>query len=119
MTMAQYLIHWTAVTNLTSIAATGLDPQRATSGVARVWMTTPTLTRWAQAHVADRHDWRPSDMVCLFVDVTDLRLYGFSRPGVFYAKEVVPAHLVRVREGSGRGPGTRLEDFLGRGFPPT
>ena len=92
------MYHWTHRSNLSSIAATGLDPQFARGKMRCVWLADRARIAWALAHVSAHHQVSPDEMVLLRVRVDGLTLVRTSWPLVLVCKSVVkPSKLAGVR----------------------
>ena len=63
------LLHATHRRNLPSIGALGVSPAFSQGPRAECWFFSRSRRAWAVAHVAERHDWLPSDIVLVRVSV--------------------------------------------------
>ena len=68
------LYHATLKSNLESIKATGLDPNRSRGKEAVVWLHTRSRTEWAILHVATKNKCDVSEVVILEVNVPRSKL---------------------------------------------
>ena len=68
------LYHATPKKNLSSIQATGLDPNRSLGKETLVWLHTRSRTEWAILHTTARQKCDVSEVVIIEVDVPRSRL---------------------------------------------
>ena len=63
------LYHATRKSNLESIRAEGLDPNRSTGKEALVWLHTRSRREWAILHTCTRHKCEVSDVIVIEVEI--------------------------------------------------
>ena len=68
------LYHATRKSNLESIRAEGLDPNRSTGKEAVVWLHTASRRDWAILHIINRHKCEVSDTIVIEVSVPRSKL---------------------------------------------
>ena len=68
------LYHATPKSNLASIRANGLDPNRSRGAKSEVWLHTRSRREWAILHTTARHKCEVSDVVILEVNVPRTKL---------------------------------------------
>ena len=68
------LYHATPKKNLSSIQATGLDPNRSKGKESLVWLHTQSRTEWAILHTTERQKCDVSEVVIIEVDVPRTKL---------------------------------------------
>jgi hypothetical protein len=82
------LLHVSPRRNLQSIYKHGVSPAFAAGARAECWFCSPSLRAWAIAHVAERHEVDPRDVVVVRVRVPVTRLTHRGR-GLWTCPEVV------------------------------
>lgn len=96
--MPTYRYHWTPRANLSSIAATGLDPQFAGKRKRVVWTAGESRILWACQHVAHTHQVSHDDLVLLRIRVDGLDGTRTSWPDVLvYGKRIPASRISGVR----------------------
>ena len=63
------LYHATLKSNLESIKATGLDPNRSKGKESLIWLHTASRREWAILHTQTRHQCEVSEVAIIAVDV--------------------------------------------------
>ena len=68
------LYHATTTSNLESIKAEGLDPNRSLGKEAVIWLHTQSRRDWAILHIINRHKCQVDDVAIFEVDVPRSKL---------------------------------------------
>ena len=68
------LYHATRKSNLESIRAEGLDPNRSTGKEAVVWLHTASRREWAILHTTEKYNCEVSDVIVIEVSVPRSKL---------------------------------------------
>jgi len=92
------LYHATRKSNLESIRAAGLDPNRSTGKQAVVWLHTASRREWAILHTCTRHKCEVSDVIVIEVEIPRLKLRR-RRRGLWVTAETIK-EFGRIRNAS-------------------